>query len=354
MNGFKVHPQRNKIVAVEEVKERTTTEDNSVGNHERNTIQKVLLPLIVSMRILGLYFEKKNKLRTTRQFSRFYCLFVSVILWLNFIRILTIFTADSRQQTLLLNLANTVLMVSGALVHTSCYRASVRGGILEVLQTFNKDICPRWANQLRIKVLILVVIAWSITVFTLISGSYALFSDDGYRNTMLAPFNTIILNSSPLTLHVVSVLILVLLFYAAGSTCFSLQWNYVLSSIMSHEFKECTKMLCDIIKNSEAGKLDFEMVRSRHQTLCRLVEKVDDCVCLSNATYVVEFIFVIILYLYRFMCDPTAMINNPFDLFDCLFWIVSCVFGLSLVARAGIMINQSVRGVSGYKYISFT
>ena len=338
MSRFKVHPQRNKIVDVEETKERSTTEESSVINND--LIQKILLPFTVSMQILGLYFEKTDKRKTTRHFWRFYCLFISVILWLNIIRALTIFTAVGRQKSLLLSLVNMIIMVSGAIVHTSCYRASVKGGIPEVLQTFSKNMSSRWAKKLRVEVIILAGIAWSATAFIVVSVAYVFFSDHMDFNTMLAPFNTIILNSNPLTLHVVSVVILVLFFYISGSTSFSLAWNYVLSSIISHEFKECTKMLHSTVKNSEAAKRNFEMVRCRHQTLCRLVEKVDDCVCINNATYVVEFIFVIILNLYGLMCDPIAMINSPFYLFDCLFWIFSCVFGLSLVARAGIMINQ--------------
>src|SRR6218665_339932 len=352
MSGFKVHPQRNRIIDVEEAKERSTTEENSVGNHDREMIQKILLPLTVSMQMLGLFFERTDKLGMAKQFSRFYCLLISVILWLNFIRTLTIFTDDTRPQTLLQNMIHTIIMVSGALVHTSCYRASLKGTIPEVLQTFNKDMSSRWAKKLRVEVIILAGAAWSATVVVVISSAYVFFSDHGYLSTKLAPFNTIILNSNPLILRILSVLVLVLLFYATGSTCLSLLWNYVLSSIISHEFKECTKMLRDIIKNSEAAKLDFEMVRCRHQTLCRLVEKVDDCVCISNATYVIEFIFLIILELYAILCDPIGMRNSPFVLFNNLFWIFACTFGLSVVARAGIMTNQSVR-LSEHRFNSF-
>jgi len=341
MNGFKVYPQRNRIINVEEAKERSTTEENSVENPEREMIQKILLPLTVSMQILGLHFEKPEKLRITWQFSRFYSLFISVILWVNAIRILTIFTADGRLPTLLMNICNTILMVSGALVHTSCYRASVKGGIPEMLQTFNKDMSSRWAKQLRRQVIIHAGIAWSATSFAVITCTYVFFSDQGHLSTMLAPFNTIILNSNPQILHFISIVILVLFFYAAGSTCFSLVWNYVLSSIISNEFRKCTKMLHGVVKNSETAMLNFDMVRCRHQTLCRLVEKVDDCVCISNATYVVEFIFMIILSLYVIMCDPIAI--GPFFLFNNLFWIFACTFGLSVVARTGMMINQSVR-----------
>src|SRR6218665_3026166 len=307
MNTFKVHPQRNKIVDVEESNKRSTAEENSVGNPEQEMIKKILMPLTVSMQILGLYFEKTDKLRTSNNFWRFYCLFVSAILWLNVIRILTIFTVDGRLQSLLVNVANTIMMVSGALVHTSCYRASEKGGIPEMLQTFNKDMFSRWAKQLRMEVVILAGIAWSVVAFVVLSGAYIFFSDHGYPNTVLAPFNTIILNSSPLTLHVISVLILVLFFYVSGSTSFSISWNYVLSSFISHEFKECTKMLHGMAKNSEAVKLNFEMVRSRHQTLCRLVEKVDESVCINNATYVIEFISVIILNVYVILCAPAGI-----------------------------------------------
>ena len=103
---------------MEEAKERSTTEESSVENPEQEIIKKILLPLTVNMKILGLFFEETDKLRTTKQFSRFYCLFISVTLWLNFIRALTILTADGKLQTLLLDMANTTSMVSSALVHT--------------------------------------------------------------------------------------------------------------------------------------------------------------------------------------------------------------------------------------------
>ena len=91
-------------------------------------------------------------------------------------------------------------------------------------------------------------------------------------------------------------------------------------------------MVHGIVKSSETAKRNFEMVRSRHQTLCRLVEMVDDCVCISNATYVVEFIFVIILNLYSLLCDLVVLINNPYYLFDSLCWIFAGAIGLSVVA----------------------
>ena len=159
---------------------------------------------------------------------------------------------------------------------------------------------------------------------------------------MIAPFNTMILNSSRLTLKVMCILYLVLHFYISGAIIFPPMWNYVLSSIISHEFKKCTKMVHDIVKHPESAKKNFEIVRCRHQTLCRMVDKIDGQVCVNAATYVVGLIFLIILYLYILICI-SDLTSDPFFLCVALFWIFSGAFGLIIVAHGGIMINQSVR-----------
>jgi len=61
MSRFKVHPQRNKIVDVEETKERSTTEESSVINND--LIQKILLPFTVSMQILGVITDYLSRFR---------------------------------------------------------------------------------------------------------------------------------------------------------------------------------------------------------------------------------------------------------------------------------------------------
>lgn len=341
MSWFKIHPQRNKIV---EAQESPTVKDNSIEHLEQRMIHKVLLPLTVSMRILALYFEKTDKQRMIQQCSRFYCLFIVVIMWLNAIRIFTVFTGRDTLRALLGNIANVIIMVSGAVIRTACYRNNMEGRIPEILQTFDKDMNARWAKHLRVRVVFWVLIAWVSTAFVVVTTAYALFNENGFLTILIAPFNSIILNSSHLTLKALSGLVIVLTFYIAGGAIFSLIWNYFFSAAISNEFKKCTKMLHDIVKDPEAAKRNLEMVRSHHQKLCRMVDMVDGQVCINNAIFVVGFIFVAILNIYSLLCVPNdVMRGSPFELLSSLLWILFSVFGLIIVARGGIMINKSVR-----------
>src|SRR5688572_22378613 len=101
MSRFKIHPRGNKIIEIQAAQGSSTIKENSIGNLEQGMIHKVLLPVTVSMRILGLYFEKSDKKRTAKQYARFYCLIIVVIMWLNAIRMFTVFTGDDKLQTIL-------------------------------------------------------------------------------------------------------------------------------------------------------------------------------------------------------------------------------------------------------------
>ena len=342
MSRLKVHPQRDETVEVKAEQESPIVEENSAGKLEQGMLAKILLPITFSMRVFGLYFEKTDKLRMTQQYSRLYCLLILVIMWFNAIRIFTIFTRDDILQSALEKISGVVWIVAGAIVQTACYRASQNGRILEELQTFNKDMNSDMAKQLRVKVISCVVIAWFYTAFAVVSTAYGPFNNSQFRNLLLAPYNTMILDASPLTINIVSSLYLVLEFYVTGTVIISLMWIYLLSAIISHKFKTCTEMMHDIVKTPESAKNNLEMVRCRHQVLCRMVDNIDGCVCVNNATYVVSLICEIILNLYSVIAYLDLR-SRPFFLLASLLWISSCVLGLTIVAHGGIMINQSVR-----------
>lgn len=221
--------KRNNIVEVQEAQERSTNVStaSSVESFEQRMIHKVILPITISMRILGLYFEKTDKVRVTQQNSCFYCLLIVVIMWLNVIRMFTIFTADDTLLTILGNIGTLVWIATGTVVQTSCFRASQNGRILEVLQILNKDMSSVWAKHLRVKVIICVAIAWIYTAFGVLSTAYVLLGENGFLNPLITPINTMIHNSSRLTLKVVGALYLVLHFYISGSIIFPAMWNYV-------------------------------------------------------------------------------------------------------------------------------
>src|SRR6218665_344823 len=164
MSSHKIYPQRDKIVEVREAEESPTVKEGSIKeNLDEDLIHNVLLPLATSLRIFVLYFENADRLRMTELFSRFYGLFIVIIMWLNAIRIFTIFSGDDHWQVMFLKIGFVDTMASCAVIQTSSYRASQKGRILEVLQTINKDMNSRWAKQLRVKVILCVIIAWIYT-----------------------------------------------------------------------------------------------------------------------------------------------------------------------------------------------
>src|SRR6218665_4181671 len=101
MSSYKINPQRDKIVEVREAEESPTIKESSIKeNLDEDLIHKVLLPLTLSLRIFALYFEKADRLRMTKQFSRLCSLFIVIIMWLNAIRIFTIFSEDDQWQVI--------------------------------------------------------------------------------------------------------------------------------------------------------------------------------------------------------------------------------------------------------------
>ena len=338
MSSYKIYPQQNKIAEAEE----TVKESSIKENLDQDLIHKVLCPLTISLRIFGLYFEKADRLRMTKQFSRLYSLFIVIIMWLNAIRIFTIFSEDDQWQVIFVKIGMVCWETTCAVIQASCYKTSQNGRILEVLQTFNKDMNSRWAKQLRVKVILCVIIAWIYVAFGVVSTAYIVFSKYSLFNVMIAPYTTMIMNSSPLTIITMDIVYHVMYFYISGANIFPIMWYCVLSSVISQEFKKCTKTVRNIAKDPATAKRSIEIVRCRHQMLCRMVNKVDGQVCLNTATYLVGLIFLIIMYLYTLIFSKDIR-NNPYFLCVFLTWILASVFELIIVAHGGIMINQSVR-----------
>lgn len=331
-------------------KNRTTlgnvlSEDEIVPKH-RMTIAEGLHPLFTSMRWFGLYCGRPSgdtgddthkKSRKWKAY-RIYAAAVVTLLWINAVRMFTLFTSNDKFGFILFNkLIMLIWFIQVAISQTAFYAASFSGRLEVVLRQPLEDSCAKHARKFSS---IWTVVAWSLIVVGLSFFIYGLFFDDSISDMMITPFQIHITISNTIIPRIVALIIIV---YSLSTYIFSQTITFVLAMIFSHQFKTVIKNLRSRLDNPQrrVSDLDIETLRQKHQEISNNVDYVDDCLMFSNAAAFCCQLstFIIILYTlifyHSFMTDP-VMISSY------VFWLLALSFGLTLTAAGGITVHHYV------------
>lgn len=356
MRRSRVGGQESKSHVIIVMPETHSCDDTQGSTDDETAMLKTLSPLITSMRIFGLFFLKDNESsasssssnRGRRSLLKFssnshvYAFVVLVALWLNMIRLATIFTPDDRlASNLVWKLIVFVWSLMNTLVQTCFYRACCSGRMSILLRGFNKKFTQDWYKSIRGNVILYAIVAWIFVAVNIVFVAYVHFSsEENVMDVLLAPIRTLVFPDHNIVL-LFRFFQLVSHLYLSVASNFPLIFNLFIATIFSHQFTICNRKFRESIENSVSFEEGFEDLRKQHQILSRLVSKADKFICLSNAAYVGGFIFLVIAALYNLIWNKN-LTSTPILQFLSSFWVFWAVFQLSMVSFGGVIVNHAV------------
>ena len=320
--------------------------DDEILPKRQNTIAEGLHPLLASMKLSGLYFNRQSADASDNPQQKFrrcnayviYAAAIVTLLCINVVRMLTVFTQDDKFGPFLFSkLILVIWTIQCAISQTAFYAACFSGRLAAVFSQLLDDSCARHARKFAT---IYAVVAWSVIMSCTAFFVYGLFFSDGLNDTIIAPLQIHVIISSPTIPRIIAS---VILFYLMSAYIFSQAMTFVLAMIFSHQFKKVINTLGCCLDNEQrqVSDLDIETFRQQHQEIAMTVSHVDDCLMFSNASAFCCQVSCFIILLYNltfyqsFITDPVLIISN-------VLWMFLLSFGLTLTAGGGIMVHHYV------------
>lgn len=157
-------------------------------------VRNAFRPMILSMKCLGLYFAKTNSEAKKDSYWRTYCIVIGTFLWLNVLRLFTMFTPQDSFRDVLTKCGYVAWMTMAAVINTSCYRLSASGTVEELLDKIGDEMHRRF-NQIRLTALVGAGGVWAFTILNTASIGYYFFGGFRLLETAICPLNTIVLTA---------------------------------------------------------------------------------------------------------------------------------------------------------------
>jgi len=268
-------------------------------------------------------------------------IFAVALLWLNAVRMFSIFNAEDAFNMLTLN---KIIVVSWSIQCAVSQTAFYASSHLRTLQkTFAKmKLTDSCAFYLRRMAIVYTIAAWSVVVIGVAFFVYSVFFTDGSKDFAITPFTTHVTVSSKLIV-IPRIVMFCLSFYMLAAHTFPQVMTYLLATLFSYRFKNLEKELDECLDSTEGGVGDSEIeaIRQKHQEIAMSVSHVDDCLMFHNASaFCCQLCcFIILLFMLIFyhsdMDDPVIITGN-------VWWMLLLTLGLVFTAAGGIQINHYV------------
>jgi len=269
-----------------------------------------------------------------------YATIILVLIWINFLRFLLVFSRNDHFGALLF--MKIIVFTWHGLIsvfQTTLYYASHSGRLVKVLKTL--PVTRECVRRTRRYALFLTALTWSLLIGYMTVGFYFFVNSKiDERDYILSPFVTYI----PLSeneIRVGSVIAFVVYILVFLNVFFSHAMNKVILYVFYSQFKDLKKKFRRALGERGRFNGDLSLFRQRHQTLSRAVSKIDDFMKHSNVAGFVCHMANTILMLYSMMFFPEAT-HSFTTVVVHLFWLVVNVNGLALSASAGVIINHMV------------
>jgi len=319
--------------------------DDETMPKRKMTIEDGLRPLLTSMKLIGLYVSRpseggENVVTKSRKWTAnmIYGAAVMMLLWINAIRSMSVFTREDKFGFLLLNkLIGVTWMTQCTISQTAFFAASFSGRLAVVFRQNVDDSCARNSRKFST---FLAVVAWSFVLISMACFIYLLFLTDFPADSMIAPFQNHIIISNTL---IPQIIVQLISFYLLSVFIFSQAMTFVLAMIFSHEFKKVNNELGRCLDNQERRVSDvgIETFRQKHQEISMTVSYLDDSLMFSNASAfccqlgcLIILLYILVFY-YSLMTDPVAITSH-------VFWMLEMFFGLTITAAGGIIVHHYV------------
>ena len=334
----------NRLSSISEGGARRTM-DGVIVRRRENTMKDCLRPLLASMRLFGLYFERQPEGSGDEKSCKcnpwmIYSIFVVSVLWLNVVRMFSVFTSDDAFGMILLHKILAIIWMFQSAVSQTSFYASCHLGTLDAFMKMK--LSDRCASYIRRMAIIYAISTWSVIAICSSFILYGLFFTGGFMDFMMTPIASHATVNSNL-LPIPRTFTYILSFYLMAAHTFPQAMTYLLAKLFSYRFKRVNEELnrCLESQHGQVGDADIEVIRKQHQEISMSVRQIDDCLMFSNASaFCCQLCcFIILLYTLVFyhshLHDPVMIAVN-------VFWMALMTAGLAFTTAGGIRINHHV------------
>lgn len=348
----------------------TLQETNIYPDYTSTSLFKVLYPFFMSMKLLGLFHNKKYHLeeimceggsykskpiqcRSQLYPSQVYSFLISVLVVGNALRCLNALSMglaigpESFGRVMLivwylLCACNTIICFKAS--HQHCHLPSF---FLLWDRIYNHDGNSYSLVISRKMTYIYTSVCWGVVVVNMVGSACVLYLTNTME-TLLTPFT----NDDPN----INIVIAVYLFphvYASAAWIFPMGFYFIICKILYDEFKRFNTGLSKMLHaNTTKFPCEFEDMRQRHQQLCHLVSNADDMFSVYNAICIVLCVFDICLVMYNIIWYEQVR-NNTLITVSCVFWMSCGAVNLALICVGAAFVNEQVNKCNGFS-ISLT
>jgi len=201
------------------------------------------------------------------------------------------------------------------------------------------------------------IAAWLIVIINMLFSTYGTFSTPVFNNLNyypigLAPIGTYFFPNKTLPARIASLLMTV---YVHAGWAFPPFMTFFVSALLRRELETVNRQFEESITTSEPCKSDsgsqfsgsIECFRIRHQKISRLIEQVDDCLCLCYSANIIGHVAMSTLMMYLLIWFPVND-SNRMSTFTPILWVLTGAVVFTVAVTGAILVNTSV---SCFKYL---
>lgn len=331
-------------------------------------LSKSLTPLILSMKISGLYFKRLQNIiieSKTRQQSiatefrlrvedskrkkrydwwQIYSACTAIIQCGNALRFTTVFkTGDRFESRLIAKMATTSVYALCAILHITCYATSRVGKLDEIMRKIRLTPQDEMKNKRRTN--FLVAICWISISTMLLVVAFAFFVKIPYLsagdsfNWYLAPFYSyIFLNENWGILA--KICFFPVHFLALTASHFPLVLTQRLSAVLSGHYRQLNMRFRRAVDKKGCFRDDIKTVARRHFELTDVVKSIDSFMMFSNAACCCCCLPIIMIIFHTYVttgyCDSLSAAAS-------VLLFIGNILGLSVSLVSAIAVNVEVR-----------
>ena len=339
------------------VKWKVSHSKEEADRYSTSPFYRSLRPIIWSLRLFGLhhikYFTDNKSACTISYFSLVYSIIILIILWLNVIRLLTIFNKnDSFGPGLFLKIILVGWMLLCAINASCCFQSCRNKNGLPQFFLQWASLNPGGLSQANChyisqRVLMYCLVCWLLLSLNLAFSGYMFISTD-----MFDDLSTPIKLEGNGELPVRILYIACLQFILCGSWIMPVGLFAVICTIIVREFQEMKSTFCSQVNECGHFSGDLADIRYRHQAITRMVSYADNVlkviianvICLNTITVCLMF-YNIIYY--------DVVLQDSMVLFIHIFWAVTCLVNLSAIAIGPAFVNTQVRSILDQKGVLY-